>query len=454
MTIADVNQRYAIVGVGNRMVVMQTAPDGSIVELWDFEHFKKRLVKEFIKVRMPDGKVKTLPLADVWLKHARGRQYDRLVYAMPGSQGQAGERDYNGWQGFTVVPKKGCWALNYAHLRDIICCGNEEHLAWVLNWLAALVQLPGRHAWTALVLRGGQGVGKGHFANNMVGRLFGPQQYIHILGSGQLTAEFNEHLSGKVYIYADESTWGGDPRAAAKLKGLVTEDTVPIHRKFLKMVDEPSMLHITIASNNEWPIPIERGDRRFSILDVSEVRRQDQVYFGRLLAELAEGGRAAMLADLLDRQVDESLLRVPLMNTAKAEIAIQSMKPIEHWWFEVLKHGTILDDAWPMVISKPDLHAHYLAFLEQHHKHGRDRRATETEVGTFLRRVALSQQRVTLDGARVRIIHLPALEVCRLAWVNTVGWRADYAWDDDVQPAEGLSEAWELPLARSDVDEL
>lgn len=453
MTIEEVNQRYAICGVGNRMVVMQLAPDGSIVELWDYDHFRKRLIKEFINVRS-GAKIKTLPLADVWLKHRNGRQYDRLVYAMPGSQMEAGERDYNGWQGFSVQPKMGDWSLNRGHLQQIICKGDAVVYKWVMNWLAALVQLPGRHAWTSIVLRGGQGIGKGHFANNMVGRLFGPQQYIHILGSGQLTAEFNEHLSGKVFIYADESTWGGDPRAAAKLKGLVTEDTIPIHRKFLKMIDEPSMLHIIIASNNEWPIPIEPGDRRFSVLDVDESRQQDQTYFGALLAELAAGGRAAFLADLLELEVNQSLLRTPLMTAAKAQIAVQSMKPTEHWWLELLEKGTIFEDEWPTTVLKKDLHANYIAFLDQHHKQSRERRATETELGLFLKKFTTTIQQRSVNGERHRVITIPPLEECRAAFVQMVGWKDAHVWDDgEVSAPVGAGDAWEAP-ARGDVEEM
>jgi len=451
MTIDEVNQHYAIVSVGNRMVVMQTATDGSIVELWDYEHFKKRFIKERVKVRTAAGKEKMMQLADFWLGHPRGRAYDKLVYSMPGSHTPAGERDYNGWQGFSVKPKPGDWSLNRAHLHDIICRGDEEAFTWVMNWIAALVQLPGRHAWVALVLMGGQGIGKGHLANNMIGRLFGSQQYIHILGSGQLTADHNEHLSGKVYIYADESTWGGDPRAAAKIKGLVTEDSIPIHRKFLKMVDEPSMLHIAIASNNEWPIPIESGDRRFTILAVSEEKKQDQSYFGQLLLELANGGRAALLADLLSYKVDDNMLRTPYNTAAKAQVAVQSMKAIEHWWFEILERGTIFDDLWPTQILKRDLHSNYLAFLDRHHKQSKERRSTETEMGKFLKRVAPLTQQMTVNGTRERWVTVSPLEFCRAEWLKTAGWKSNYAWDDD---AAELSDTWEPPSPATDVDEM
>lgn len=100
----------------------------------------------------------------------------------------------------------------------------------------------------------------------MLGALFHKQQYLHILGAGMLTGRFNEHLSGKVLVFADESTWGGDPQAADKLKGMITEDTIPIERKFLPLVEEPSALHIVIASNHDWPIAIPKDDRRFMVL--------------------------------------------------------------------------------------------------------------------------------------------------------------------------------------------
>lgn len=449
MTIDEVNARYAIIGIGNRMMVMELAADGSISELWDFEHFRKRLCKEFIKVRQPDGKVKTLPLAEVWLRHPRGRQYNRLVYDMPGSLERANERDFNGWQGFSVAPKPGSWELNRAHLREIICGNDPGAFHWTMNWLAAMIQFPGRHAWTSLVLKGGQGIGKGHFVAKMIGALFGPQQYIHILGAGQLTSDFNEHLSGKVLIFADESTWGGDPRAASKLKGMITEDLQIINRKYLKMVNEHSKVHIVIASNNEWPIPIEPGDRRFTVLDVSEVKKQDQTYFGALLAELDNGGRAAMLHELLSWQVDDKMLRIPYNTAAKTRVAELSMKPIEQWWHELLHRGSILDGTWPDRILKRELHGNYLAFLDMLHRASRDRRVTETELGMFLsKHTTARQQQLTTEGKRERIIWLPPLEECRVTWLRSMNWSQAYPWENNDQQAD--EPQWSLPAVDPD----
>jgi hypothetical protein len=438
------NERYAVISVGNKTVVMETRKDGGIKELWPFDEFRRRLIKERVRIKSvnADGKstIRTRPLANIWLEHRQGRQYDQLKYAMPGSVVLCDPDDYNGWLGFAVEPAPGDWSKNRDHLLNIICNGIHEHFDWVMNWCAALVQQPGRHAMAAIILRGGQGIGKGYFADQMLGSLFHDQQYLHIIGANQLTAEFNEHLSGKVLIFADESTWGGDPKAGAKLKGLVTEDTVPIHRKFLKMVEEPSALHIVIASNNEWPVPIDPDDRRFTVLDVGESRRQDDAYFAALRNELAQVGRAAFLHELLAWDVDQEDLRHPLRTAAKREVAARSLGPIHRWWYEKLQLGRLLGSGqdeeeteaeWPMTLSKSVLHSDYLDFVNAHYRAGRDRRSTETELGQFFQKHGLLRaQRRMLEGVRQPVWDVPTLAECRTAWSEAFDWPSDHVWGE------------------------
>lgn len=359
------NEEFAIICVGNKVVVMQVDPGtgGSIKELWSFDEFKKLLVKKSVKVKNSKGDERVVPLADAWLRSKVGTQYSKLVYAMPGSVEQAGPNDYNGWRGFTLQPTPGDWSKNRDHLLHVICSGNKTYYEWLLNWCAGLVQKPGQHAMSAIVLRGGQGIGKGHFVDKMIGKVFYRQQYLHMIGANQLTAEFNEHLSGKVLVYADEATWGGDPRHAAKLKGLVTEDNVPVHRKFLKMVEEPSALHIVVASNGDWPIPAEWDDRRFFALDVSEAHKQDETYFTSLVAELNNGGRAAMLHDLLAHPVDWAALRHPPDTDAKRDLKSRSTSADEHWLINWLMddHGH-----WKPRQARSVIYENYLASAKGH----------------------------------------------------------------------------------------
>jgi hypothetical protein len=447
MNIDDVNKKFAIISVGNKVVVMETAPDGSIAELWPFEEFKKLLIKERIVIGTNRAGVPvTGPLADSWLLNTRGRKYDRLVYAMPGSPATPGANDYNGWLGFTVKPDPhASWELNRKHLFQIICSGNQSYFDWVMNWCAALIQLPGRHGMSALVLWGGQGIGKGHFAHGMLGSLFFGQQYMHIIGAGQLTGRFNEHLSGKSLIFADESTWGGDPKAADILKGLVTEDTVPIERKFLSIIEEVSALHIIIASNNDWPITIPKDDRRYMVLNVADTMKQNDNYFTPLRQELRDGGRAAMLYELLHYQINESLLRHPLSTEAKRDITTRSLTPIERWWNDKLHDGRLLGNntngqgEWPEEILKAELHFDYMEFLEKYAPTDRARRATEIELGKFLKKHVNGIDTVRREPGGPRAWALPALKMCQVEWCKVLGWPLDYfdePNDQSRQPTE------------------
>lgn len=422
---------------------MEVDERGNILNLWPRQEFRALLIKEKIRVKKTTakGEVETIVnLADYWLQHKEGRQFERLVYAMPGSSLKASDRDYNGWLGFTVEPKEGNWAKNHDHLLKIICSGDESLFRWLMNWLAALVQQPGRHGMVAPVFHGGPGIGKGHAAAKMIGSLFFKQQFIHLIGADQLTGRFNDHLSGKVFVYADEATWGGDVRAAEKLKGLITESIIPIERKFISVVEETSTLHVVIASNNDWPIAVDPRDRRYTVFNVSSGRQQDDKYFAALLQELDEGGRAAMLWELLHYTVDWPATRHPHWTRSKGEISTMSLKPIERWWFEKLRTGKMIatgNGRWPGKIVKDELHADYMTFLETFDKHGRSQRATQTELGLHLKKLGilsarLSQQVLPGNDKDTRKMEwdLPTLTESRIMWLERMGWDPGFAWEE------------------------
>src|SRR5690606_38452617 len=99
-----------------------------------------------------------------------------------------------------------------------------------------------------------------------------------------------------------------------------------------------------IASNNEWPIPLDPDDRRFMVLDTWDKFKQNDEYFGPLRAELYEGGgHAAMLYDLLNHQVNKAWLRHPINTLAKIDVMTRSLPPSERWWLEKLETGVLAD---------------------------------------------------------------------------------------------------------------
>jgi phage/plasmid-associated DNA primase len=301
-----------------------------------------------------------------------------------------------------------------------------------------MLQQPGQHAATALVLRSaGHGTGKGHLADKLLGKMFKGQQYIHVQGPGLLTGQFNSQLSGKVYVFADESTWIGDHRANDRLKGLVTEDTIVIERKFLEPIEEPSALHIVIASNSDRPVRIEPGDRRFTVVEVGEERKQDLAYFGALHDELKDGGRSAFLDDMLKWPVDWDAARRPYSTEAKADLAERSLDTLGQWWLERLRSGVLYqhgsaEDGWPKLASRPRLHADYMETMERFDVR-RDQRLMQSLLGQALKKFgALTDSREATGGSRRKMVdghytwEMRPLAACRDAWRAARGLRADY----------------------------
>src|SRR4030095_9825416 len=109
---------------------------------------------------------------------------------------------------------------------------------------------PERPAEVALVLRGGRGTGKGVFAR-AVGHLFGPH-FVHVSSARQLLGNFNAHLQDAIVVFADEVFLAGDRHVEVVLKTLITEPTIQIERKYRALVTAKNLIHLIIASNEDW----------------------------------------------------------------------------------------------------------------------------------------------------------------------------------------------------------
>ncbi len=60
-----------------------------------------------------------------------------------------------------------------------------------------------------------------------------------------------------------------------------------------------------IASNEASIVPADMGDRRWQIFEVGERNRENREYFANIADQLENGGYAAMLHDLLNRDISK-----------------------------------------------------------------------------------------------------------------------------------------------------
>lgn len=305
--------------------------------LQSFEDFRNRYLNRVVAVQTEKGVVHR-PLGDWWLKHPRRRQFLALRF-LPG-QPEEVDGYLNLWRGFGVPPVAGVWSLMRQHIREVLAASDAVADAYITRWAAWAAQNPGEAAEVALVFQGGRGTGKGTFARALK-QLFG-QHGLQVTSPGQLTGRFNAHMQDCCLLFADEAIAPGDKAAESVLKGLITEPELTIEGKGVNAVQTRNRLHIVMASNDEWVVPAGVDERRFAVFRVAETRKGDHDYFAALHGEIADGGLAAMLHDLLATDLAgwHPRREVP-GTTALQQQKDLSLGPAEQFVLGILESGEI-----------------------------------------------------------------------------------------------------------------
>lgn len=343
--LCDMNEKHAVLlaeGGKTRVISYLRDPihaNRKRAVLQTFEDFQKRYMNQKIEI----GKTKEgLPIkigkGKWWLEHPQRREYAALVFE-PGEHEVIGGY-LNLWQGFAVEPSPGDWSLLRMHVAEVLANGDEAVCDYILRWAAWTVQNPGKQAEVALVFRGGKGTGKGTFARALMS-LFG-QHGLHVSNMKHVAGNFNAHLRDCCLLYADEAYVVGEKSAEAELQRLITEPTLFIEGKGKDAISAANYLHVIMTSNHDWVIPASQDERRYAVSDVSEHRKGDKAYFEALYVELENGGRAALLFDLLRYPLGDWHPRKEIPQTpALLRQKERSMSYYDRWVRDLLESGQL-----------------------------------------------------------------------------------------------------------------
>lgn len=236
---------------------------------------------------------KGLTEAEFWLTHPRRREYRGIGMYPEGTP----EGKLNLWRGWSIEPEPGDWSLMRELIVDVLCAGNEKHGDYVLKWIAFMLQKPGVSPESALVFRGDEGVGKGTLGRALM-RIAGVHG-MTVASPSQFAGRFNAHLRDCVFLFADEAFWPGHKDAEGALKQLITEPHISYELKGVDATLGRNLVHLLMASNKDWVVPAGLTARRFAMFNVSDARRNDRAWFGKLKRQMDDGGLAAMMHDLL-----------------------------------------------------------------------------------------------------------------------------------------------------------
>lgn len=410
--IREINANHAMILLGGRCVIMNEIvdpifgrPDVSFSQVGDFRNY---YANRRHWVASAEG-TKSVSVAKLWLESPERRQYKGVVF----SPGQEVAEHYNLYKGLAVEPKAGDWSLFADHIREVIASGNDEIFAYIIAWMAHLVQFPGgQRPGTAIVMRGKQGTGKGFFVSQL-GALLG-NHFLHITNPRQLVGHFNNHLKNALLCFVDEGIWAGDKQAEGVLKGMVTEKYFTIEPKGKDVFTVENHVRLIIASNHNWVVPAGADERRFFVIDVGDTHIQNRPHFAAIQAQMDSGGREAMLHDLLGIDLSKFDFGNFPRTEALFDQQLYTMSSAQKFWFHLLTAGAITDDCteWPDFVSTQGFYNKYLEFCRWI---GERYPLTDAILVRDLGKIVpyLHRFRPNMNGKRVQSLRLPPLQECR-----------------------------------------
>jgi len=452
----ELNDKHAVIeNWGGRCVVIE--------EVWDpilersrltkqgFDHYRNRYMNRVVQVGMKQTKngnsiPQEMPAGEWWLRHSQRRQYHKIIFA----PGRDTPGDYNLWRGFACEARPGDCSKFLGHLRDVVCCGNEEHYNYLIGWMAQCVQRPDEPGHTAIVMQGKQGCGKS-IVPQLFGALFG-RHFIMVNRPEHLVGNFNAHLRDCSLLFADEAFFAGDKKNESVLKTIVTERMIQVELKGVDSEAAANCVHLMMASNEKWVVPAGYDDRRYFVLHVSPSKVGNVAYFDQMVTQMKKlGGNEALLHYLLTYDLKAAgfdVRKVPKTDALREQKAL-SMDTDAEWWMQTLRRGSLLPEQedWKEYVACELLNHDYINYTRGLNL---SRRSNPTRLGISLREMLPAdtlkrlQRRAPVevpqpDGTKKLLTKpwyykLPTLEECRAHFDANFGgpynWNADLPEED------------------------
>jgi len=422
--VARLNETFALVIIGDKTAVMKTGGEEGI-QFLSIAAFNTWHENQFVL----HGS-RRFPLGKYWLAHPDRRQYEGLVFApdrdVPGY--------FNLWRGFAVEPRPGDCSKFKAHLLNNVCGGDQTNYDWLFGFFADIFQNPGDRKGSAVALRGKEGVGK-TIVVAIFGSLLGPH-YRLVAEPRYVTGRFNYHMVQLVLLHADEAFWAGDRSAVGKLNDMVTGKQHPIELKGKEVIFVDNHSRIVATTNDDWVIPAGFDARRWLVLDVGDAHQEDHDYFAAIDEEMNNGGREALLYELLHFDLSGINLRKVPRTKALFEQKEKTFTTDETWWYDVLHRGELPDLDNGCETPKHRLHDDYLRRTERLGRRGGPR-STATALGMFLKKmVGPALDAEARDPKRKRLYRFPPLKDCRARFAglthHPIEWPdPDAVWEDE-----------------------
>jgi len=197
--------------------------------------------------------------------------------------GKSSGENFNVWSGFGAKLSNkttdGCERIK-KFLFEVWATDNQKYYDFIISWMAGIfTNLEGINK-TALALISLQGCGKG-FIVDFLSHLVRRTNTQEVVGVRPITQKHNTILINKRLICVNEmsSTRAEFKSSFDKMKALITDGTINVEPKGCKAFDIDNIGNYVLCTNHRDSIIVEKGDRRYTILELSAKYKGNTDFF-------------------------------------------------------------------------------------------------------------------------------------------------------------------------------
>jgi hypothetical protein len=144
---------------------------------------------------------------------------------------------------------------------------DEKVYEHVINFMASMMQFPYNKLLSMICVRGAQGIGK-NCVTNCIAALMGRAFFLGLNRQADLTAHFNQHMTGKLCIVLDENQPDEKDRSEnPQIKALITDKHTLMTSKGKDSYQGVNFFNAFMLSNKYKMLNVEPGARRYLMVD-------------------------------------------------------------------------------------------------------------------------------------------------------------------------------------------
>jgi hypothetical protein len=226
---------------------------------------------------------------DAWFKDPTIRHYEYIDILPPPLV--CPPTTFNMWRGFAVesvkVESSGNIEPALKHI-DILVNHDEKGKDFFIKHLAHIIQYPGLLNGIALVFKSEQGAGK-NILLEFISQIIGEEFYYETADPAKnLWSRFALGRKNRLLINIDETSGKDTIPVSQQLKNHITSKYFNYEKKGIDEIRLRNINRSIFTTNNQTPIKIEEGDRRYVVYQCSDEKKGNKKYFDDLLTYFNE----------------------------------------------------------------------------------------------------------------------------------------------------------------------